>query len=345
MGRSTPLDGIPRATGRKAEALGIDAWIWDREVCKKSRAAIQVASSLEAAGRSSRQERKISEMEPRSPVIVIGMHRSGTTMITKMLEGLGVFLGWRKQGDHEATFFLGLNDWLLDQCRCGWDNPAPFRYLLEDPPMRSAALEYLKLSLESPRSVSFLGVRRYLETRTPLRLTEPWGFKDPRSTFTLPLWLELFPDARLIHVSRHGVDVAASLTTRHDQIVAARKARFDRHRWIYRLRARRSRIATSARCASLAEGFALWEEYLDESHRQIDAHSGESLDVRYEDFLASPAEGLARAARFCGLKVTDELVAEVAGDAQLDRAYAHRRSPELVEFAAERAESLSIRGY
>lgn len=284
-------------------------------------------------------------MPSQRPVIVIGMHRSGTTMLTKMLEELGVFLGWKKQGDHESTFFLSLNDWLLEQCLCGWDNPGPFEYLLKDKPMREAALDYLRLSLDSPRSLSFLGPSRYLKARSPLRLEEPWGFKDPRSTFTLPLWLEIFPDARLIHVSRHGVDVAASLTARHEKIVAARRARFDRKRWLYRLRARRSRITTSARCAALADGFSLWEEYLDESRRQVEGYAGQSLDVRYEDFLANPTEGLARAAKFCGLEVSDARIAEVAGDAQLDRAFAYRRSPALLEFAESCAERLAVRGY
>ena len=50
-------------------------------------------------------------MTSQQPVIVIGMHRSGTTMLTKMLEELGVFLGWKKQGDHESTFFLSLKRW------------------------------------------------------------------------------------------------------------------------------------------------------------------------------------------------------------------------------------------
>ena len=27
------------------------------------------------------------------PIIILGMHRSGTTMITKMLENLGLFVG------------------------------------------------------------------------------------------------------------------------------------------------------------------------------------------------------------------------------------------------------------
>jgi hypothetical protein len=266
-------------------------------------------------------------------------------MITRMLEEVGVFLGWRKQGDHEATFFLSLNEWLLEQCRGGWDNPAGFRYLLDDPLMREAALDYLRLSLASPRTVSFLGMSRYLRTRRPLDLDEPWGFKDPRSTFTLPLWLEIFPNARLIHVSRHGVDVAASLTARHDKIVAARRARFDRKRWLYQFIARRSRITTSARCASLADGFSLWEEYLDEARRQAMEYSGPTLDVRYEDFLSNPTEGLARAAKFCGVEVSEQRVTEVAGDAQPDRAFAYRRSPELLAFAQERAERLGVRGY
>jgi hypothetical protein len=116
-------------------------------------------------------------------------------------------------------------------------------------------------------------------------------------------------------------------------------------RWLYRLRARRSRIATSARCATLAEGFSLWEEYFDEARRQVHQHSGQSLEVRYEDFLANPVEGLARAVKFCGVEVSDERVAAVAGDAQPDRAYAYRRTPKLLEFAESRAERLAVRGY
>ena len=31
-----------------------------------------------------------------SPIIIIGMHRSGTTMLSRQLEALGVFMGKKK---------------------------------------------------------------------------------------------------------------------------------------------------------------------------------------------------------------------------------------------------------
>ena len=46
------------------------------------------------------------------PIIILGMHRSGTTMITKMLENLGLFVGAEKENRdcsfvHETTLLLG----------------------------------------------------------------------------------------------------------------------------------------------------------------------------------------------------------------------------------------------
>ncbi|MBK8351014.1 MAG: hypothetical protein IPL21_04765 [Saprospirales bacterium] len=38
------------------------------------------------------------------PIIILGMHRSGTTMITKMLENLGLFVGAEKEINHESLF-------------------------------------------------------------------------------------------------------------------------------------------------------------------------------------------------------------------------------------------------
>jgi hypothetical protein len=47
------------------------------------------------------------------PIIIISMHRPGTTMIDRMLEDLGLFVGKRREENHEALFFKRNNDWLL----------------------------------------------------------------------------------------------------------------------------------------------------------------------------------------------------------------------------------------
>ena len=44
---------------------------------------------------------------------------------------------------------------------------------------------------------------------------------------TLPIWLSLFPEARLIYIVRHGVDVASSLMVRERKLLQKRKERFE----------------------------------------------------------------------------------------------------------------------
>ena len=126
-----------------------------------------------------------------SPIVIIGMHRTGTSMLTRMLEQLGLFCGWRKQGDHEALLFLGLNDWILEQAHGSWDHPETLPELLAEPKVRGLVRDHLEFTLASPRRLSFLGPRLSLQHGSVGELDGPWGWKDPRTTFTLPLWLEL----------------------------------------------------------------------------------------------------------------------------------------------------------
>ena len=58
-----------------------------------------------------------------APVIILGMHRSGTTMIAELLDRLGLFVGTKVQGDHEAVYFLDINEELFTQIHAFWDNP------------------------------------------------------------------------------------------------------------------------------------------------------------------------------------------------------------------------------
>ncbi len=54
-------------------------------------------------------------MRAKPPIIIVGMHRSGTSMISRILEELGIFMGKSKDANHKASFFHNLNNWLLQQ--------------------------------------------------------------------------------------------------------------------------------------------------------------------------------------------------------------------------------------
>src|SRR5205085_11588726 len=69
----------------------------------------------------------------RPPVILLGTHRSGTSLIARLLDELGLFQGAELQEDHESVYFLEVNDLLLKRVGASWDNPAPVRDFLENP--------------------------------------------------------------------------------------------------------------------------------------------------------------------------------------------------------------------
>ena len=155
-----------------------------------------------------------AERGGRPPVILIGMHRSGTSLLAQLLEALGLFTGWRRAPNHEAGFFNRYNAWLLSSAGGRWDTPGAIDHLLADAEGRALAVDYLRAKLSGPAAVEFLGPRRALRWRSLEAIGEPWGWKDPRTTVTLPIWLELFPGARVLHLVRNGVDVAESLHRR-----------------------------------------------------------------------------------------------------------------------------------
>lgn len=282
-----------------------------------------------------------------SPLIVIGMHRSGTALLSRQLEALGVFLGNKKEANHEATFFLGIDWWLAAQCGAFWDNPQPIRYLLENMCVRSQVTDYIRrYLLGTPRVVSYLGCQKYLRYKSPFRLDIPWGWKSPLSTFTLPIWLDLFPNAKIIHIYRHGVDVANSLRQRGRR--ALRQSLFQtlyyKLRILHALRPKSGEFIR-VRCDSLEGGLSLWEEYVAEAHNHVQALGERALEIKYEDLLAEPEEVLDQVARFSGLHAAVESIKKVGALVHKERAYAYRERPDLRAFAERVPERLSAFGY
>ena len=270
----------------------------------------------------------------RPPVILLGMHRSGTSLIARLLDELGLFQGAELQEDHESVYFLEVNDLLLRRIGAAWDNPAPARAFLENPQALDLTARCLAADLCSKHLKGFLGLKRYFKTRSLAKLDQPWGWKDPRTVFTLPAWLALFPQARLVYIVRNGVDVAASLRVREQQELARRidelpsKARqLNKHSML-----ERASFKGSGRCLTLAGGFALWEEYVAEAERLLAAIPNERMVINYEQFLAEPATHLPPLARFCGLNVTTEAIEKATATVNAGRAGAFAKAPELRAF-------------
>jgi hypothetical protein len=109
-----------------------------------------------------------------------------------------------------------LNEKILHACNGSWENPGVIDNLLYHQELRGKVASTLCNDLDSFLSLYYLGPKHFLKYRSIRRVGFPWGWKEPRNTFTLPLWLDIFPKARIIHIYRNGIDVAKSLAKREE---------------------------------------------------------------------------------------------------------------------------------
>jgi len=150
-------------------------------------------------------------------VLVIGMHRSGTSALARGLQMLGVYLGNNfldtrpdnPTGYWEDKNIYELNERLLAALGLKWEEVA----LIDDTRWHRPQVEVLRAE-----AVEYL---RSEFVRHPL-----WGFKDPRTIRLLPFWQSVLRrldvHERYLVVIRNPRSVAQSLLKRHgmDEITA-----------------------------------------------------------------------------------------------------------------------------
>ena len=136
-------------------------------------------------------------------VPVVGMHRSGTSMVARMLEAGGVEFGDHAElagpnednplGFWEHEGFRGINEELLRRAGGDWRNPP---VLGKDALLNPSNADLQERSRELLASLDGLG--------------PSFGWKDPRTSLVLPFWLHLWTGPmRAICCLRHPAAVAS----------------------------------------------------------------------------------------------------------------------------------------
>ncbi|WP_254432111.1 sulfotransferase [Aquisalimonas sp. 2447] len=284
----------------------------------------------------------------RPPVIVIGMHRAGTSMLTRILQGFGFFMGRNTTRNEECRWMNALNYWVFDQASATWERPSGVDTILTDQRIRQLAVDYLGGITDGPASIGYLGWTRWLRHRSMHHQPHAWGWKDPRNTYTLPLWLEIFPNARVLHITRHGVDVAESLRVRHRTALNAAADRYRRRRWLYvnnPLAPKRSGFAHAASVDDLGYGLDLWKAYTERARAHTRSLGDGALELRYEDLLSNPEHHLGNIVQFCELRADHSEIRRQAEYFRPNRMFAYQHDPELIDFADSRRETLEALGY
>jgi len=284
-------------------------------------------------------------LKKNSPVIIIGMHRSGTSLLSRTLEDLGLFMGNKKEENNESLFFLKLNRWMLRSLGATWDNPRSVDILDCGSPIRNLFRDYLELKLKSFESINYLGIKKYFKYRDISKIDEDWGFKDPRSTFTLSIWKEIFPQAKILHIQRHGVDVANSLVKRSTSILNKKQEKFMNKKSVYVYRNKTVRFTDTCFCLDHFRSLKLWDIYMEEAKKQVDKYEDCSMVVKYEDFLIDPKSIITDIVKFIGLDIEDKDVSKYLKGINPSRAFAYKKDVNLVEFSNLHRDLLEKHGY
>ena len=251
--------------------------------------------------------------EDQEPLIVIGMHRSGTSMIARVLHRCGVFMGANRNSHDEAYFFLRRNQWLLRTAHSYWDNPNSLHYLLEFKSARAEIIKIIKKDISSLKAMQYFGSVQYLKLKFFNQYAFKWGWKDPLNSYTLPIWLEIFPNAKVIHVVRNGADVAHSLYNREK---GRRNKLFNKN--------------TSFRCFDLNEAFLLWAEYTTNCKNIAEGLPAEQImQIRYEDFLNEPSKNLKRISMFLNIDFLQAMESETIQSLKPEYAYRYKHDADI----------------
>jgi hypothetical protein len=188
------------------------------------------------------------------------MHRSGTSLLTRILNLVGVDLGpveglttepvaANPTGYWEHHQLTAISDAILKRYGGNWDRPP----MLPPGWETSAAIDDLRQHAQQLIDDQFGDVQL-------------WGWKDPRTCLTLPFWQQLLPEMRYVICLRNPVDVARSLEHRD--------------------------------CLSAELSFKLWLTYVSTALRHSDGKA--RLVIFYEDLMDDAFRELRRLAEFLG---------------------------------------------
>jgi hypothetical protein len=222
----------------------------------------------------------------RTPILIIGAHRSGTTATARALQLLGLQIGQNLDSHQEPRGLQRLHDQYLQRLGASWHEPAAFMEWVQTPKGRKHCAQYLREKIHREFAATF-GYRinpRGLWLLARLKWGKPWGWKEPRTTLFAPCWLELFPEAAIIHIVRHPFAVAMSIRQRE-------------------LEFREAGEPSTGKLHDLDYCLHLAATYIEQGEA-LSARTPRYRCIRFEDIQANPKESLALLADFCGLRFT-----------------------------------------
>jgi len=208
-----------------------------------------------------------STLENQRAVFVLGMHRSGTSALARVLNLMGVDLGTGSEAtgrDNQRGFWehpelVSINEDFLKSINSSWQG----LHSLPDQWWQANTLSPFIKRIESVLDQQF--------SQSPV-----WGLKDPRLCRLLPLWLPILKQrncqSSFVCITRHPMEVMRSLKTRNN--------------------------------FSSWKGYLLWLIYVLEAERVSRGYP--RVFVTYEDLLSDPVATIVQISQTISLPLPED---------------------------------------
>jgi GT2 family glycosyltransferase len=137
-------------------------------------------------------------------LLVLGMHRSGSSVLARLLNMMGIYIGAEEalmlpQLDNSSGFWerqdiADINDYLLKAVGAQWDQPTSLSGLNDRFPNGDQLVKDIVHRMDAHR---------------------PWAIKDPRCCLTSDIWMAELESPCLIYIHRPPILIAKSLLKRN----------------------------------------------------------------------------------------------------------------------------------
>lgn len=262
------------------------------------------------------------------PVVLIGMHRSGTTLLSKFLDEVGYYSGWQKEENNESKYFIKLNDKILNFAGANWECPFNVETYFKENNLDYLA-EYLFSELNKLGVIEYLGLKNIYDGANIFNSIQKLAIKDPRFSVTFPVWKKIFPNMQVLHIKRHGVDVANSL--------------YQRSKKLYQHKSFGIVKPYGLRVLEIQYGLELWNFYENKCLEALECSN--SISIKYEELLEKPKENLSLLTEFLDVNVTHEVMNNYVNSFNPERSFSYRKTKHLIEFAEKNKRLLAGHGY
>jgi hypothetical protein len=202
-------------------------------------------------------------------IVILGMHRSGTSMVAGILTKLGINMGdellgktpSNPFGHFEDRDFVNLNNSILLKAKGSWDEPPSEKDIL------SQADDFNN------------EIQKLIKKKSDLR--NIWGWKDPRTSLTIKLYIPYLKNPYFIICHRKNTEIANSLKRRDGY--------------------------------EIKKGLDLVNIYNNRIDNFFNQYENlNKIDLDYEDFLNNPEQNIVKLIDFLYLDVGKERIVQLS---------------------------------